>query len=836
MGANDKINNTAEILKDVNTIVDFAKIPFKLCWEGYKYLKAGKAYPLKTQAEYQKLGIAGISSPILLQDIFTDVKVFRERPALRQIAKQTLEEIQLGKKDVGEELEARADGMGFVRRHDRLFILGKPGAGKTTFLKYLTLRALEEPAIVKNRVPVFISLNEFSQSEDSLEEFILQFPETRPYLSRHLKTGALVLCDGLDEVATEDGKRQRVIRKLKTFIKRFMNCQFIITCRLAAVDDHFSNEGFTVVEIVDFTPDQMRTFVYKWFRCSGSGYGITNRVFDTPEENTARFFQECDKNPRLYDLARTPLFLTLLCIEFEKNLKVPASRSGIYKETLQYLLKTWDPSRGIKRDGISHQFSFQDKQSLFARVAATTFETKDSIFRQEFLEQEIKRGLKAILGDTCPEINGEAVLTAIEAQHGILVRQSKEFYAFSHLTFQEYFTAYYIVENIALRRHIDEFEEVKLPEALQQHITEFLTSLPTLYDSPAQQAFLNSAGIESRLQQQLQSGLPVEQFVKLLVSKASKYGKFEDGRYAIEAVLEAAKEHVGQDRQAHCDRLIQEVDKYIQSPTSSESVSDFLTKIIQSYYTDPDWREVFLLTAEMLDNADEFFEMFLKSLGDGICKERKLVSLFKKVDKEATRVQSGDMSMVEIRTAIMYLIMDTSFLLDRILNRSGSNSFTLDHVFSFDSEDSRSHAIKLAFESAIALDRAIIRACLSALALTESLDSGYSRKVELVNARSFYKRAVKLARRHDLTPLQQALEHLSAPAKDTSAQEWQGFADALIDILHSHRSVEEYEFTEKHFKSLEQYLTAAYLVRDCLKAAANLSNPAAIEERLLRCP
>jgi len=47
--------------------------------------------------------------------------------------------------------------------------------------------------------------------------------------------------------------------------------------------------------------------------------------------------------------------------------------------------------------------------------------------------------------ETLPD--GEVILKAIEAQHGILVECAHDIYSFSHLTFQEYFTARYIIEN-----------------------------------------------------------------------------------------------------------------------------------------------------------------------------------------------------------------------------------------------------------------------------------------------------------------------------------------------------------------------------------------------------
>ena len=43
------------------------------------------------------------------------------------------------------------------------------------------------------------------------------------------------------------------------------------------------------------------------------------------------------------------------------------------------------------------------------------------------------------------QLDSEAVLKSVEAQHGLLVKRARGIYSFSHLTFQEYFTASYII-------------------------------------------------------------------------------------------------------------------------------------------------------------------------------------------------------------------------------------------------------------------------------------------------------------------------------------------------------------------------------------------------------
>jgi hypothetical protein len=59
-------------------------------------------------------------------------------------------------------------------------------------------------------------------------------------------------------------------------------------------------------------------------------------------------------------------------------------------------------------------------------------------------------------------LDSEAVLKAIEAQHGIFVERAKHIYSFSHLTFQEYLTARYFVDNAG---------NSGLAKLVRQHIT-----------------------------------------------------------------------------------------------------------------------------------------------------------------------------------------------------------------------------------------------------------------------------------------------------------------------------------------------------------------------------
>ncbi len=110
-------------------------------------------------------------------------------------------------------------------------------------------------------------------------------------------------------------------------------------------------------------------------------------------------------------------------------------------------------------------------------------------------------------------------------------------------------------------RHIDDLGERKLPFMLHQKIIEFLSSIPNAHDMNTQHALLHNAGLDTKLQEQIIFTTVPAQFFSLLVPTLSSYGRLEDGRNAIEAVLKAAENYVGQDRREYCDTLIQKLHK-----------------------------------------------------------------------------------------------------------------------------------------------------------------------------------------------------------------------------------------------------------------------------------
>jgi len=386
--------------------------------------------------------VLDMTQPIGLDKIYTHVNILekitgRNRHELTELVPEVSPE-NFERFSLSAVTEKRVPGLEAVEKHSKLMILGKPGAGKTTFLKHLAMQCIGGK-FQAHRVPLFITLKDFAETEGQpdLLTYIdtLVNPTSSPNFQLILESGrALILLDGLDEVREIDAKR--VLRQIQQFSERNASNAFVITCRIAAREYTF--EQFTEVEVADFDDDQIADVSGKWFRCKQD------------EVKAERFLEKLKANPPIRELASSPLLLTLLCLVFEDSGDFPANRAELYQNGVDVLLKKWDSKRNIERDQVYKKLSLKRKEDMLSQIAYCTFKSGNYFFKQKDVERQIREFIENLPGASTDEetlnLDSEAVLKSIEAQHGLFVERARSIYSFSHLTFHEYFAAREIKE------------------------------------------------------------------------------------------------------------------------------------------------------------------------------------------------------------------------------------------------------------------------------------------------------------------------------------------------------------------------------------------------------
>lgn len=406
------------------------------------------------QAQCGILQLLDINRPVSIDDIYVDVNILEEIASQQwfEIADlQNLEPAEFNRVGMGSVEQKQIPGMQAVTTYSKLRVLGKPGVGKTTFLQHLAIQC-NRGAIAKNQVPIFITLRDFAEESKDDGKFSLMHYIHQVFLTSGISNSSvletllqegrvLLLLDGMDEILNQD--ITAVLREIHKFSEKYHKNQFVATCRTAS--QKLRLRGFTDVEIAPFTQAQINTFAKKWFVAFSQGNPQSG------QEQSLQFIQKLDlpENWQFRQLVVKPLFLHLACWMFHGRKKFPTKRTEFYKEGLDLLLGKWDEAKGIGRDNAYRGFLLPQKLRMLSQLATVTFEKGQYFFEQRVIEQYIGDYLRNLPGPSLePEelqLESEAILKAIESQHGLLTERAHGIFSFSYLAFQEYFTARKIV-------------------------------------------------------------------------------------------------------------------------------------------------------------------------------------------------------------------------------------------------------------------------------------------------------------------------------------------------------------------------------------------------------
>ncbi|MEH1869833.1 MAG: NACHT domain-containing NTPase [Nostoc sp.] len=417
--------------------------------------KVRAAHSEKIQNQCGTIRLLDVARNVELDELFVEVNVIEEISSQRwlDIADlQTFDNKALDKFNSEEVTTKRITGLQAIEKSSKLVILGKPGAGKTTFLQSIAILC-NQGKFQSQRFPIFISLKDFAEKiheydKNPLLDYLIQefsiCQITPQELEQLLHEGkALILLDGLDEVA--DKNSNSINKIIRIFLDTFYKNIVIIACRIAYKHQKF--KGFAEVEIAEFTKSQISTFANKWFTAFAKNNLRGRKTLASKFIETITL----PENRLVQNLASTPLLLNLTCLVFQYLGDFATKRSEIYQQGLELLLVRWDEAKGIKRDEVYQNLSLSQKIKLLSYVAAIFFEKGEYFFEESKICQLIADYLYLLPNTSTDiedlEVNSKAVLKAIELQHGLLVEQAKGIYSFSHLTFHEYFTAKNFVTN-----------------------------------------------------------------------------------------------------------------------------------------------------------------------------------------------------------------------------------------------------------------------------------------------------------------------------------------------------------------------------------------------------
>lgn len=389
------------------------------------YIDALRSYRSKISEDYSYLKVFGNKGEYPIEKLYLPLIINIENSSGKMIQELNADEL------LSSEL-------------DKITIIGLPGSGKTTFLKYLVFKSISKESSL---FPIFLKISDLMETGDSIRKFITQ--HIKGVVSRKkgeiisandnfCRKGTLLLLDGYDEVMQNNQDEFR--KRLMSFQTEHPDCKIIITSRYS---------GFTTIDNYKKCHlkklDEKDIEKYIWTVCE-----------DNEKEQTWNIIKN---DSRILELAKTPFLLSMLTASPDKLGRKATQRATLYKLCIKYLLrgKNWDDEFINNPEYNNTDISEVLLNAL--KLIAVRFFKLDS--KDTFQEEEILFIIRSLKGNT-KNITPREILTRICNYSGLLQQKGSTYY-FIHRSIWEYFVAQGMLdepaENLLERANIPIWEE-----------------------------------------------------------------------------------------------------------------------------------------------------------------------------------------------------------------------------------------------------------------------------------------------------------------------------------------------------------------------------------------
>ncbi len=316
-----------------------------------------------------------------------------------------------------------------------LFIYGEPGSGKSTFLRWTALQC-RAGNLLSSYIPVFIEIRRLAAagSNNTLLNIIEYMFEQWDIASEQLELlrdsgRILFIFDGFDEAPSHEWSR--INSATEDVLREYENCRFIFSSRLASNFPFF--EDFQKIIIAPFKGKKhIFKFINQWFRQPNKKAEMADSMIEKLQSPEYRGIRE---------LTQRPILLQMLCVIFEAEASFPTKRADVFRMGIKEML---DSDHAVET-GID-QIKVLEKhhiENILRRIAEHFFIDLDIqiLFRTIDLERIVLDYISELFDINKALIPAEDILNAIEKSTGLIIRCAQNFWAFSHLTYQEFFVA-----------------------------------------------------------------------------------------------------------------------------------------------------------------------------------------------------------------------------------------------------------------------------------------------------------------------------------------------------------------------------------------------------------
>ena len=330
------------------------------------------------------------------------------------------------------------------RSEELILVEGRPGSGKTTLVHKIVKDWASSGEILCNSKLVFLVKLRLLDLDTSLANILCGFysvEKLRSVVADIEGRGGDGVCfvfDGLDEYLSPNEEESYIHKLLDRSV--LLKCMIIVSSRPSATKQVHKDHITKRVEVFGFSKEQISEYVDS-FPFDEEGGTIVSSI--TRARQLKKYLLD---HRNLHDMCYLPIHAAMICFLFQYDENISSTQTNVYKEFTRLIihrhlarnLKKHAARRALRSAVRSLDNLDKPHAESFKNLCCLAYEmTLKSI--QVICSQKLPAQLGG--SGSLSEEEGLGLLTICPTLQQTGFHQS---YAFLHLTFQEFLTAYYI--------------------------------------------------------------------------------------------------------------------------------------------------------------------------------------------------------------------------------------------------------------------------------------------------------------------------------------------------------------------------------------------------------